>query len=542
MFKFLKDKLTKWKEKIKEDKEVEEIAEAPKKEKKKSKVIDKKSAETESKKKEGKSKKETKKEKIKEEPEKVEQAQKQPLETKKDSIKQTQQNTSDLELTEKDEITEPQDEAIRKPKEEKKEKTETLEEPIPKKKSFFSKIKDAFIETPKPEEKIKEDKEGIVSKLEDKSEEKVEQELITPNKGGKQSREEDVGEVMQLSNKNQKIKLHDQIGHKPAEVEQDSIISLKGGWVGTKKPEKEPISEVKEEKKESFFESISKKINTVEITEDDFNEYKDDLEMLLLENNVALEVVDKILENLKENLVGKKILKKEFDTEINDSFEDAIRKILIKPFDILEKIKEKNYEKQPYVILFAGINGSGKTTTIAKIAHYLKSKNKSIVLAAGDTFRSASIEQLQTHGEKLNIPVIAQAYGSDPASVGFDAISYAKKNKIDVVLIDTAGRMYTATNLMKEMEKINRVTKPDLKIFIGESITGNDATEQAKTFNETINIDGIILSKADIDEKGGTALSVGYVTGKPILFLGTGQNYEDIEPFDLEKFVKKLGL
>jgi len=315
-----------------------------------------------------------------------------------------------------------------------------------------------------------------------------------------------------------------------------------------KKAEKPEVEKSEEESKEGFFKKIVKKVSTIEISEEDFSEYSQDLETLLLENNVALEVVDKIIQELKEKLVGKKILKKELESEIKDSFEEAIQSILVKPFDLIDKIKEKikEQEKQkshePFVILFCGINGSGKTTAIAKIAHLLKKNKISCVLAASDTFRAASIEQLNKHGEKLGIKVISQDYGSDPAAVGFDAIKYAKKNFINAVLIDTAGRMHTATNLLKEMEKISRVTKPDLKIFVGESITGNDATEQAKAFNEAIDIDAIILSKSDVDEKGGTVLSVGYVTGKPILYLGTGQNYDDLEKFDKEKFLKKLKL
>ena len=193
-------------------------------------------------------------------------------------------------------------------------------------------------------------------------------------------------------------------------------------------------------------------------------------------------------------------------------------------------------------MLFFGINGTGKTTSIAKLANMLKNQKISCVLAAADTFRAASIEQLKTHAEKIQVPIIAHDYGSDPASVTFDAIAYAKKNHIQVVLIDTAGRMYTKANLLREMEKIIKVSKPDLKIFVGESITGNDAIEQAKTFNETAGIDGIILSKADIDEKAGTILSVSYVTNKPIYFLGTGQSYNDLMPFTKKEIIKNLGL
>ena len=230
------------------------------------------------------------------------------------------------------------------------------------------------------------------------------------------------------------------------------------------------------------------------------------------------------------------------ENEIKESLKEIIWEILVEPFNVVEKVKEKNKGKIPYIILFCGINGSGKTTTIAKVAEHLKKHGISCVLAAADTFRAASIEQLKKHGENLDIKVIAHDYGSDPASVGFDAINYAKKNYINCVLIDTAGRMHTAKNLLKEMEKIVKVCKPDLKIFIGESITGNDAVEQVKSFDWAIGIDALILTKADIDEKGGTALSVGFVTKKPILYLGTGQEYDKIEVFDKEKFVERLGL
>ena len=304
--------------------------------------------------------------------------------------------------------------------------------------------------------------------------------------------------------------------------------------------------DLKEEKPgtESFFKRVTSKIKKIKISEKEFEVYSEDLNMLLLENNVALEVSEKIIQELKERIVGKDLLKKEIESEVKDALKEIIEGILIEPFDMVQKIKEKaeDQSKDPYVILFAGINGTGKTTTIAKIANFLKKNDISCVLAAADTFRAASIEQIEKHGEKLGIKVISQNYGSDPAAVGFDAIKYAKKNFINCVLIDTAGRMHTAKNLLREIEKIVRVCKPDTKIFIGESITGNDSIEQAKSFDWAIGIDGIILTKADVDEKGGTALSVGYVTKKPILYLGTGQEYDDIEVFNKKKFVKELGL
>ncbi len=285
-------------------------------------------------------------------------------------------------------------------------------------------------------------------------------------------------------------------------------------------------------------------LKKIKIDEKNFENYAEELRLLLLENNVALEVADRIVESLKIKLVGQELLKKEVETEIRDALKEIIEEILIEPFDLIEKIREKANDStnQPYVILFCGINGTGKTTTIAKIAELLKKQGISCILAAADTFRAASIEQIKEHGEKIGVKVVAHEYGSDPASVGFDAINYAKKRGIKCVLIDTAGRMHTSKNLLKEIEKISRVCKPDLKIFVGESIAGNDIIEQIKSFEWAIGIDAIILTKSDIDEKGGSALSVGYITKKPILFLGTGQTYGDLEPFDKEKFIKKLEL
>lgn len=305
----------------------------------------------------------------------------------------------------------------------------------------------------------------------------------------------------------------------------------------------EPQQETAEEPgTESFFRKVTGRFSKIKITEEKFEVYSEELEMLLLENNVAFEVTEEIIKNLREKIVGKELLKKEVEEEIKDSLKEIIEEILIEPFDVAEKVKERKESGSPYVIMFCGVNGTGKTTSIAKVAEYLKNKNLSCVLAAGDTFRAASIEQLKTHGERLGVKVISHEYGSDPASVGHDAISYAKKNSIDCVLIDTAGRMHTDKNLLREISKISRVCNPDLKIFVGESITGNDAIEQAKSFNFEIGIDGIILTKADIDEKGGTALSVGFVTKRPILYLGTGQEYDKIEPFSKQKFIERLGL
>ena len=302
---------------------------------------------------------------------------------------------------------------------------------------------------------------------------------------------------------------------------------------------KETFIEEEKESKPSFFSKLAQKLTTSTLTKEDFDSFFDEFEMSLLENNVALKVVDKIKETLSQELIGKNFKKSEVAEKILEALKKSINTLLIEPPDLIEQIKTS---KKPFVIIFFGINGSGKTTTIAKFANKLKKEGFSLVLGAADTFRAASIEQLEEHAKRLNIPIVKKEYNSDPASVAFETIQYAKKEKKDVVLIDTAGRMYTQSNLMREMEKIIKVSQPNLKIFVGESITGNDATEQASAFNNSVGIDGIILSKADIDEKAGTILSVSYITNKPIYFLGIGQGYDDLEKFSKKKILKNLGL
>ncbi|MBS3107363.1 signal recognition particle-docking protein FtsY [Candidatus Woesearchaeota archaeon] len=312
----------------------------------------------------------------------------------------------------------------------------------------------------------------------------------------------------------------------------------------TKKEEPSKISpdeEPKGEKDYGFFEKITRKITLTTINEKLFDEIFWELELAMLENNVAVEVIEKIKEDLKKDLVDKQMKKQNIEPTILESLRKSINSLFtIEPFDLIKAIKSK--KEKPYVIAFVGINGSGKTTTIAKIAYLLKEKGFSPVLAAADTFRAAAIQQLEEHANKLNLKIIKQDYGSDPAAVCFDAIKHAKAKNNDVVLIDTAGRMHSNQDLVREMEKIIRISNPDLKIFIGESITGNDCVEQAKIFNQSITIDGIILSKADVDDKGGAAISVSYVTGKPILYLGTGQKYTDLTEFNKEKILSQLGL
>lgn len=306
--------------------------------------------------------------------------------------------------------------------------------------------------------------------------------------------------------------------------------------------EKEVKIKKKEKKAKEKKETVNKKQTKTEeksekkqlklkngLSDDKFEELFEELELILLENNVSYEVVLKIKDLLKQRIVGenKKV-------NLEKILKEVLNEILIEFDNLIELIKKSD---KPYVILFVGINGCGKTTTLSKLAYLLLKNKLSVCFAAADTFRAASIEQLQFHADKLNVPLIKKDYGSDPASVGYDAINYARKNKIDVVLIDTAGRMNNRDSLMKEIEKIARVNKPNLKIFLGESITGNDATRQAKDFNDAVGIDGIILSKADVDSKGGAAISVSHVTQKPIFYLGIGQNYSDLKEFKKQDLI-----
>lgn len=301
--------------------------------------------------------------------------------------------------------------------------------------------------------------------------------------------------------------------------------------------EEKPIEE--EPKKEGFFKKLKKSVTTKKINDSQFEEFFYDLELALLENNVAVEVIEKIRDSLKMDIVNISIEKKEIDNIVENSLKKSLEEIFdVEKIDLAKKINDK---EDVFLIVFVGVNGSGKTTTIAKIANMLKEKGISCVLAAADTFRAAAIHQLEEHGEKLGLKVIKHDYGSDPAAVIFDAVKHAKAKGVKVVLADTAGRQHSNVNLVEEMKKIVRVNNPDLKIFVGESITGNDCVEQARNFNEAVGIDGIVLSKADVDDKGGAAVSVSFVTGKPILYIGTGQEYKDLEEFDKENIMKSLG-
>lgn len=266
----------------------------------------------------------------------------------------------------------------------------------------------------------------------------------------------------------------------------------------------------------------------------------DDLEIGLLQSDVALPVVERLRRTLRKEFAGRK-LRYGVDAEeaIRTSLERSVREILsLPPIDLARRVRDQ--AEKPFVILFVGVNGTGKTTTVAKLALWLRAQGLSAVIAAGDTYRAGAIEQLLVHGERLGVRVVRQQEGSDPAAVGFDAIEHARARGIDVVLVDTAGRQHTNENLIEEAKKIRRVTRPALTLFVGDALTGNDLVEQASLFAKAIGLDGLVLTKMDADVKGGGALSATFVTQKPIVFVGVGQGYDDLRPFEPEWMVRRL--
>jgi len=297
------------------------------------------------------------------------------------------------------------------------------------------------------------------------------------------------------------------------------------------------------EKLKSGFKGLVNKVTTTELKAENLNPILSEFKMSLVENDVAFPVAEKISNDLEKRLVGVQVKRLDDRKKI---VEENLRQVLLevmqtnKKIDLLKMANEKRKKKEPFILMFVGINGTGKTTTIAKVAQFFRDKGYSVVLAGADTYRAGSIEQLEEHGKRLGIRVIKSNYGGDPAAVAFDAVSHAKSHGINIVLIDTAGRMQTNQNLMNELVKVKRVVGPDLTVLTVDSLIGNDAVMQAEEFNKAIGVDTTILTKVDADVKGGSALSVTYVTQKPILFIGVGQTYKDLELFNPEKFVNMV--
>jgi fused signal recognition particle receptor len=287
------------------------------------------------------------------------------------------------------------------------------------------------------------------------------------------------------------------------------------------------------DKLKNAFTKFQEVLLTKTIQEEDITEALSTLELNLLESEVAIEVIDFIKSELKTKFTGIRVERK---TNMKELILNQLKEILLRILDgyqdktLYDLIKDSS--SIPYTILFLGINGTGKTTTIAKVAYFLKQKGLSSVLAAGDTYRAGAIEQLDIHAQNLNIKLLKQKYGADPAAIAKDAKMYAMQHKLQTVLIDTAGRMQTSHNLMDELAKIKRVALPNMTIFVGDALAGNDLLTQAREFQEKVGFDAFILTKVDADVKGGSIINASFSSKRPILFLGTGQKYDDLVPFN----------
>ena len=289
------------------------------------------------------------------------------------------------------------------------------------------------------------------------------------------------------------------------------------------------------EKLKSGLEDFIDKISKTELNEKSIDLLIEDLRLILIQNDVAFTVAEIICDQLREQLNTLEVKRfGDHQTAAKTILRDILQKTLVDNgkenfFDIIKRKQEK---KEPAIIVFIGINGTGKTTTIAKLAHLLIKKGFTTIFACADTYRTGSIEQIDEHARRLGVKTIKHTYGSDAAAVAYDTINYAKAHGTDSVLIDTAGRMQTNKNLIDEMKKIIRIAKPDLTLLVIDALTGNDAAEQAAIFSKAVSIDGIILTKLDADAKGGSGISVSSITGKQVLFMGVGQEYDDLLPFD----------
>jgi len=540
MFKFLKDKLkdavTKFSKKAEEEGTEEEIVEEKEVELDEKAILEEEKKLEEKKKKKEKELKELEEKKKKEKEEK--EAEEKKKKEKEEKEAEQKKEKEELEQKKKQEAEEQEQKELEKKKEEE-QKAKELEE---KKKKEEEEKKQKEAEEKAKEEQRKKEEEEKQKKLEE--EKKKKEEELKKLEEEKEKLEEKKGFFSKLKEKFKKKE-------EPEEKEEEKEEPKKKKEEKKEKPKEEikvekedkeiTVEDVKETEKKGFLAKVKEKVTTKKISSKQFNDLFWDLELALLENNVAVEVIEKIKADLEQELVDNPIRKSAIEEKIIESLKKSIESLFeTETIDLVEAVKS-NKEK-PYVVIFVGVNGSGKTTSIAKIAKLMQDNGLKPIIAASDTFRAAAIHQIEEHGKKLNVKVVKHDYGADPSAVAFDAIKAAKAHKLDVVLIDTAGRMHSNTNLQEEMKKIVRVTKPDLKIFVGEALTGNDAVIQSKAFDEAIDLNGIILTKSDIDEKGGAIVSISYVTGKPILYLGVGQDYDSLEKFDPKKIISKLGL
>lgn len=297
--------------------------------------------------------------------------------------------------------------------------------------------------------------------------------------------------------------------------------------------------------KKSWFGKIKEKfVKTVlekKLTEDDLNPVLKDLSSDLIEADVSYEVAEKIKSDLKSGLINKEIRKGKEKEAIIEALKNSLLEILSVPrVDLEELIGKAKNENRPAVILFFGMNGVGKSLNLSKLAKFLQNKGHRPILAAGDTYRAAGDLQLEMYAEKINVPVVKHQTGGDSCAVIFDARKSAEAKGYDIVLGDTSGRMHTKKDLMDELAKIIRVNKPDLKILVLDSLSGSDVIQQFEFFNQAIKVDAVVFSKVDVNEKGGNILSICHNFKRPILFLGTGQEFGNLIEYSPENFVKTL--
>ena len=447
-------------------------------------------------------------------------------EVKEDSEVESTEEVDDEELDDSEEISEEElDKMLDASLEEESEEDSDKDE---KEKSGFL----SFFKRGKKDEEIDEESESeeideeSVEEVEESESEEIDEESVEEvgeSESEEESSEEEIEETVESS--------EDEGESKKSKL--DIFRRKKKG-----SSDDESKEEDKKEKSGGFLSFIKEK----SISEEDVEDILFELELGLLEADVAMDVSSVVVESVKNDLVGQKIKR---SSDIEEYTYQALKNAVVKIIDIdgksmTELLEEKVAQGEPLVVMLVGINGTGKTTTIGKLSNYYLKKGYTPVIAASDTFRAGAIEQVQYHADKLGVKLIKHEKGSDPAAVAFDAVQHAKAKGKELVLIDTAGRMQTNTNLMDEMKKIRRVSKPDLVVFVGDALTGNDATEQARKFNEAIDIDGVILTKADADSKGGAALSIGYIIKKPILFLGMGQSYDDIKEYDADWMLEQI--
>lgn len=416
-------------------------------------------------------------------------------------------------------------------------KEKILEEKISKPKKTQEKVSEKIIEETKVSEKeqkvIEELNKELESELsefkENEIEEQIPQKVVLEKEIKKPVINKDSKKVDNTIETKEELSIENEIDEKIETQEQKISKRVAKPFIEEKRELKATIRTT--EKLKSFF------TGAVEIKENDIKDLLWELELSLIESDVEQDAAHEIVEKIKQRLVGSKVSSKQIDQILKENIKQIITEMMqTQKINLVNEIKNK----KPFVIMFLGPNGAGKTTSIAKLTHYLQKNNFSSTWAAADTFRSGAIDQLQIHADKLNVKMVKHQYGADPAAVAFDAIKSASANNIDVVMIDTAGRQETNKNLMEELKKIERIAKPNLKIYVGESYTGQSLVDMSTEFNNAVGIDGFILTKIDTDAKGGTAISLTYKIKKPILFVGTGQEYKDFEEFDTKFIIERI--